>query len=100
MSRGSFASESLNAWAVPLYDPVIVVGTPALPSASLITLTASPSATPGARLKERVTEGNTPEWFTDRGAVAARKWVKAARGTMPPPAEETYTFFSASGLCQ
>jgi hypothetical protein len=34
-------------------------------------LTASPSATPGARLKEKVTDGKTLEWFTANGAVDA-----------------------------
>ena len=47
-------------------------------------VTASPSEAPGARLKESVTTGNWPWWFTVMGAFISSTWVKAASGTCPP----------------
>src|SRR5580700_4960740 len=49
-----------------------------------IALVASPSEAFGARLKEIVTTGNCPWWFTDRGAVRDSKCVKALSGTAAP----------------
>ena len=43
--------------------------------------TASPSETPGARLKESVTTGNWPWWLTASGAVPVSMRVKALSGT-------------------
>lgn len=49
-----------------------------------IALVASPSDAPGARLKEIVTTGNWPWWFTDSGAVRDSKCVNALSGTADP----------------
>ena len=50
-------------------------------SARSIASTAVPSATPAGRLKEIVTEGNCPEWFTVSGDVVGPYSVNAASGT-------------------
>ena len=46
--------------------------------------TASPSATPGARLNESVTDGNCPWWLTDSGVASARSVTSADSGTCAP----------------
>src|SRR2546421_12192278 len=46
-------------------------------------VTASPSETPGARLKETVAAGNWPWWLTRRGALTCSMRVKALRGMTP-----------------
>jgi hypothetical protein len=56
-------------------------------SAWLIAATASLKATPGARLKEIVTAGNWPSWFTARGAILFSKWATALSGTTLPVGE-------------
>ncbi len=40
----------------------------------------------GLRLKDTVTEGNSPWWFTTRGAVALETWATAPSGTDCPVA--------------
>ena len=44
---------------------------------------ASPNETPGARLKETVTEGNNPVWFTASGVVPGWAVVTVTNGTFP-----------------
>ena len=46
--------------------------------------TASPSEAPGARLKESVTTGNWPWWFTVMGTAFSSTRLKALSGTWPP----------------
>ncbi len=60
-------------------------GRPTLRAAAVMAFTASPSATPGCRLNEMVTAGNSPWWFTDSGAVAGSNVAKALSGTSCPP---------------
>ena len=50
-------------------------------SADEMMLTASPSAAPGARLKESVTEGNCSWCAIASGAVVRVIWAKAESGT-------------------
>ena len=52
-------------------------------SAAWMLVTASPSATPGARLKDSVTAGKKPWWLTASGVVLAAKRVMALSGTWP-----------------
>ena len=59
---------------------------PIFSSIALMVSAASLSATPGARLKETVTDGNCPWWFTASGAVLGSNWVIALSGTSPPEA--------------
>jgi hypothetical protein len=49
--------------------------------------TAWPRETPGARLKERVTDGKRPWWFTCSGAALGSKRVRVVRGTDSPFAD-------------
>ncbi len=60
MSSGWLASAAWKACAVPVNFPVMLVGKLIFRSASSMALTASPSATFGARLKNTVTDGNSP----------------------------------------
>ena len=50
---------------------------------------AWPSAAPGARLNEMVTQGNWPWWFTDSGSVPVSKCVNALNGTAVPEDDVT-----------
>src|SRR5580704_13866446 len=50
----------------------------------LTAFTASPSDALGAKLKDRVTTGNCPWWFTVIGTVVCSARVKALSGTWPP----------------
>ncbi|MNP79497.1 hypothetical protein D3C76_1773550 [compost metagenome] len=46
-------------------------------------LTASPKATPGARLNDRLAAGNSPSWLIDSGPVlGAATWATADNGTI------------------
>src|ERR1700719_2894191 len=47
-------------------------------------LTASPRDTLGAKLKDRVTTGNCPWWFTVIGTVVCSTREKALSGIWPP----------------
>ena len=51
-------SEAANAWAVPWKVPCNVTGVPIDRIAALTACTASPKATPWARLNDNVTAGN------------------------------------------
>ena len=51
--------------------------------------TASPSATPGCRLKEMVTAGKRPWWFTASGAVMEVSLAMALKGTCFPLGDVT-----------
>ena len=59
-SKGVELSEDWKAWAVPWKAPSRVAGVFSVASSAWIFSTAWPSATPGVRLKERVTAGNWP----------------------------------------
>ena len=52
--------------------------------ASSTALTASPRATPGARLNESVTAGNWPWWFTASVVVEGAYRLNADSGTGAP----------------
>src|SRR5690242_12420352 len=83
-----------NACAVPAKFVEIVDGRTWL--ASFCTAaTASPMETLGRRLKEIVTAGTWPAWFTDRGPRLAVSFATAPKGTRDPDAERTYSMFRA-----
>src|SRR5450756_566194 len=63
--------ESWNACAVPWKLPEIVAGNVSRATACT-RATASPSAIPGRRLNESVTDGNWPVWLTDSGPTVWR----------------------------
>src|SRR5271167_4499640 len=54
---------------------------------------ASPRDAFGARLKEMVTTGNWPWWFTESGPLLVSKCEKALRGTAEPLMDETAVGF-------
>src|SRR5262249_53595868 len=73
--------EAANACAVP-ENPVLSVWGGSMPATvSLMRLTASPSEAPGRRLKEIVTDGSCPEWFTLSGPTDRPSVATAAKGT-------------------
>jgi hypothetical protein len=57
--------------------------------AAVMASTASPSATPGARLNETVVAGNWPWCVTASAVVPGSMRVKAASGIGVPPTERT-----------
>jgi hypothetical protein len=56
---------------------------------------AVPSATPGLKLNERVTDGSCPEWFTLNGPALWLISATALSGTSDPLFERTYRRLSA-----
>ena len=75
--------ESWNACAVPWKLVAIVAGSSARAAASTCA-TASPSATPGRRLNESVTDGSWPVWLTDSGPTPVSTRVTLESGTCLP----------------
>src|SRR6185437_12600100 len=67
ISAGSLDSEDWNAWALPWKVPFTDGGMPISVAAFVMASTASPSATPGCRLKLSVTAGNWPWCATESG---------------------------------
>ncbi|MCY1370361.1 hypothetical protein D9M71_543030 [compost metagenome] len=85
ISHGWLASELWNAWAAPWKLPLMAVGMPMSALAWLSMITASPSATPGARLNDRLAAGNIPSWAMDSGpTVGASNLARADSGTISP----------------
>ena len=82
-------SDARKARAVPWNPAWMPRGMPRSSFARSIARTASPSETPGARLKETVTTGNCPWWLIASGARDASMRVKAERGTTAPDAPRT-----------
>src|ERR1044071_2138553 len=83
ISSGSLASEAWKAWAVPWKLARIEAGRPRSCRALSMACTASPRATPGARLKERVTAGNWP-WIDGQGGGGGGKVGECAQGRGGP----------------
>src|SRR5215469_2855936 len=81
ISTGSLAREFRKAAAVPSNVAWMLAGMLSSALASLMALTASPRAAPGAKLKETVTAGNCPWWLIARAVEPGSKRVKALRGT-------------------
>src|ERR1700746_2119638 len=84
LGGGWLASDAWKACAVPWKLARIEGGMFICRSAAWMLATASPRATPGARLNESVTAGKKPWWFTASGVVLSAKCVKADRGTCLP----------------
>ena len=89
MSMGWVDRAAWKAWAVPAKLPRMLVGMPIRRSAAAMAATASPRATPGARLKYVVTAGKSPWWLIWRGAGLGSNRVSAVRGTDVPVADWT-----------
>ena len=68
---------------MPAKKPRTVEGVPRLCCIPSIAAAASLKENPGARLKDTVTEGNRPVWFTVRGVVPVWALVTAFSGTTP-----------------
>src|SRR6266567_440094 len=81
---GWFESELWKACAVPWKLPRMEAGMFICRSAAWILVTASPSAMPGARLNDSVTDGKKPWWFTASGVVLGVTRVIAESGTCAP----------------
>ncbi len=79
--------------------PWMVAGRPIVRPACWISSTASPSAVPGLRLNDSVTDGNCDWWFTESAVVDGARLAKAPSGTMGPVGVRTWTCSSTSGLC-
>ena len=75
--------ESWNACAVPWKLPEIVAGRVSA-ATDWTRATASPSATPGCRLNDKVTEGSWPVWFTDSGPTVPFVLTTVESGTRLP----------------
>ena len=86
---GWLASEAWKAWAVPWKLARMEAGSPIPRSTPSMAFTASPSATSGARLNDRVTDGSCPWWLTCSGVMPGVMCVKALRGTWAPVGERT-----------
>ena len=97
ISIGSLASDCWNTCAVPWNDPRALAGSPISRMARPMAFTASPSATPSPRLKESVTAGNWPWWFTLSAVVLWLTVAIAPSGTCPPEGVRTYSFSSCEG---
>ncbi|MCY1249125.1 hypothetical protein D9M72_626310 [compost metagenome] len=85
ISHGWLDSELWKAWAAPWNVPMIELGMPSSAIVWLRMLTASPKATPGARLNDRLAAGNMPSWAMDSGPmVGASNLARADSGTISP----------------
>src|SRR2546423_13018280 len=89
-------NESWNACAVP-WNVVAIVDGSVDAAADWIVDTASPSAVPGLRLKEIVTDGSCPVWLTVSGPASVRTFTTVSRGIRLPFDERMYSIESADG---
>src|SRR5688500_6253170 len=90
--------ESWKACAVPWNLVETVAGNTSVAAAS-ICATASPSATPGARLNEMVTDGSCPVWPTLSGPALVVTLATVFSGTSLPDDDRTYSSDMAAGSC-
>src|SRR5690349_20454156 len=96
-SHPSPADESRKACAVPWNEVVIVDGNCRLRSVRSMAVIAWLSASAGARLNERLTDGTWPECVTTSGATSDAARVTSDNGTTCPVALRTYSVPSAAG---
>src|SRR5206468_2715214 len=82
--------------AVPCGLPTTVAGRVRLAAASTSD-SASPSATPGARENDNVTDGSCPVWLTDCGPTPGVKLATVLSGISLPADDRTYSMDNASG---
>ncbi len=97
-SAGSLASDWLNACAVPAKSARTLGGVPMRAWARTMAFTASPSDSPGARLKEIVTAGNCPWWLMASGVVVVVSWTIVLSGTGAPVGVRTKSRSSAADV--
>src|SRR3977135_263261 len=91
------ASDDWNTCAAPWKFPINVVGACISLVAAFTRSIASPSATPGARLKETVAEGNCPRWLMLKGPTPRERVATELRGTSVPLLERMYSNDKAAG---
>src|ERR1700674_503199 len=88
ISHGWLRTDASKARAVPWRLPITEVGLPIRASRAWIASTASPNATPGARLKDKVTAGNSDWWFTVTGETPFSTAATRLKGTNPLAVED------------
>ncbi len=96
ISQPMLDCEDWNCWALPWKLARTPLGSRVRVS-RVISSRAGPSTTPVLRLKEMVTAGNWPAWFTDNGPTSWRWRVTACSGTSLPWSERTSTKASVEG---
>src|SRR3954464_6584796 len=94
--RPSPCNDDSNACAVPWNIVEIVAGTVAAATCR-IWVTASPSARPGLRLNEIVTDGSWPVWLTNNGPASVLVVDTVLSGINEPFDDRTYSIDSAAG---
>src|SRR4051794_6588923 len=85
-----------NAWAAP-WNVVVTVDGKVAAAVVFTASTASPSANPGFRLNEIVTEGSCPVCATTDGPTLVTTCATVSRGISRPLDERTYSIDSARG---
>src|SRR5580698_2030277 len=99
--NSSLLSAALKASAEPWKAVMTLAGTPMSCSAPSMALTAPPSDSPEARLKEMVAAGNWFRWLMTSGVCWVSMSEMAESGTWELLATEDgrYTEFSEARLC-
>ncbi|MNO42995.1 hypothetical protein D3C76_332000 [compost metagenome] len=97
ISSSVLDSEAWNASAAPWKRVCTPAGIPMSCCTCSITLTASPSATPGARLNDIITAGNWPIWAMASCAERCSICARLDRRTWPPSVVLTWICSSAWG---
>src|SRR5712692_76228 len=87
-----------NAWAVPAKFVVMCEGR-VWRATRCTSATAVPSETPGFRSKDRVTDGNWPEWVTVSGPTLEPSVARDASGTRPLVCDLMYSRLRADRSC-
>src|SRR5262245_65335482 len=90
ISMGSLASERLSSAAAPEKLVTTLSGNPICRSVFAMAFKACPSEKPGARLKDRITEGNRFRRVIERGVVSVSEPANALNGTWSPDLELTW----------
>ncbi|MNE09711.1 hypothetical protein D3C80_1023980 [compost metagenome] len=89
ISHGWLDSELWKACAAPWKLPMIESGMPSSRWVRSRICTASPSATPEARLNDRLAAGNRPSWLIDNGPVLGGATLASTdSGTISPVSGE------------
>src|SRR5271157_6310297 len=82
--HGLGAQDCWYANSVPAKKPCSEEGVPSRFCICVMLEVASLNDTPGARLKETVTDGNKPVWLIDKGVVLAWPLATASSGMFLP----------------
>ncbi len=96
ISAGSLDSEDWKACALPWKVPITDGGIPISRAAWFTASTASPSATPGCRLKLSVTAGNCPWWAIDSGPIWLESTCTSVESGTAAPVSGDFTYRRSS----